>query len=67
MLRHTHASLCIDKGVDVELISKRLGHVNSNVTREIYIHKTKKQQENEQLTQLRDWLLPMLMNGQVII
>jgi integrase family protein len=47
MLRHTHASLCIDKGVDVELISKRLGHVNSNVTREIYIHKTKKQQEIE--------------------
>ena len=26
---------------------------------------TKKQQENEQLIQLRDWLLPMLMNGQV--
>ena len=26
---------------------------------------TKKQQENEQLTQFRDWLLPMLMNGQV--
>ena len=47
MLRHTHASLCIDKGVDIELISKRLGHVNSNVTREIYIHKTKKQQELE--------------------
>ena len=47
MLRHTHASLCIDKGIDVELISKRLGHVNSNVTREIYIHKTKKQQELE--------------------
>ncbi|MFN7185223.1 MAG: restriction endonuclease subunit S, partial [Alphaproteobacteria bacterium] len=23
------------------------------------------QQENQQLTQLRDWLLPMLMNGQV--
>ena len=23
------------------------------------------EQENQQLTQLRDWLLPMLMNGQV--
>ena len=47
MLRHTHASLCIDKGIDIELISKRLGHKNSRVTREIYIHKTKQQQELE--------------------
>lgn len=28
-----------------------------------YMHKTEK--ENQELTQLRDWLLPMLMNGQV--
>ena len=34
---------------------------SNNVIKEI----TKKQQENEQLNQLRDWLLPMLMNGQV--
>lgn len=47
MLRHTHASLCIDEGVDLDLISKRLGHKNSRVTKEIYIHKTKKQQELE--------------------
>ena len=47
MLKHTHASLCIDKGIDIELISKRLGHKNSRVTREIYIHKTNKQQELE--------------------
>lgn len=26
-----------------------------------------KEQENEELTQLRDWLLPMLMNGQVTV
>ena len=25
------------------------------------------QLENQQLTRLRDWLLPMLMNGQVIV
>lgn len=25
------------------------------------------EQENQQLTQLRDWLLPMLMNGQVLV
>ena len=34
---------------------------SNNIIKEI----TKKQQENEQLTQLRDWILPMLMNGQV--
>ena len=34
---------------------------SNNIIKEI----TKKQQENEQLTQLRDWLLPMLMNGLV--
>ena len=36
-------------------------HFSNNIIKEL----TKKQQENEQLTQLRDWLLPMLMNGQV--
>ena len=25
------------------------------------------QQQNQELTQLRDWLLPMLMNGQVTV
>ncbi len=25
------------------------------------------EQENQQLTQIRDWLLPMLMNGQVTV
>ena len=34
---------------------------SNNIIKEI----TKKQQENEKLTQLRNWLLPMLMNGQV--
>lgn len=26
-----------------------------------------KQKENQQLSELRDWLLPMLMNGQVTV
>ena len=42
-------------------ILDRFYDFSNNVIKEI----TKKQQENEQLTQLRDWLLPMLMNGQV--
>ncbi len=44
-------------------ILDRFYDFSNNIIEEI----TKKQQENEQLTQLRDWLLPMLMNGQVII
>ncbi len=42
-------------------ILDRFYDFSNNIIKEI----TKKQQENEQLTQLRDWLLPMLMNGQV--
>lgn len=39
-LRHTHASLMFEKGVDLETISRRLGHENSAITREIYLHVT---------------------------
>ena len=42
-------------------ILDRFYDFSNNIIKEI----TKKQQENEQLTQLRDWLLPMLMNRQV--
>ena len=42
-------------------ILDRFYDFSNNIIKEI----TKKQQENEQLTQLREWLLPMLMNGQV--
>lgn len=42
-------------------ILDRFYDFSNNIIKEI----TKKQQENEQLTQLRDWLLPMMMNGQV--
>ena len=42
-------------------ILDRFYDFSNNIIKEI----TKKQQENEQLTQLRYWLLPMLMNGQV--
>ena len=41
-LRHTHASLLMEQGVDIDSISKRLGHNDSHVTREIYLHVTKK-------------------------
>lgn len=48
-LRHTHASLLLEQGVDIDSISRRLGHSDSTVTREIYLHITKKKQNQENL------------------
>ncbi|MFR8313824.1 MAG: hypothetical protein ACLVBP_16545 [Ruminococcus sp.] len=38
---HTHASLLLEQGISIDTISRRLGHENSDVTREIYLHVTK--------------------------
>ena len=46
-LRHTHASLMMEQGIDVDTISRRLGHADSRITKEIYLHVTKKLQEKE--------------------
>ena len=45
IFRHTHASKLAEKGMPIELISKRLGHKNSAITRHIYLHITKKAAE----------------------
>ena len=37
-LRHTHTSMLAAKGVPIEVISRRLGHSNSKITREVYFH-----------------------------
>ncbi len=37
-LRHTHASMLIDRGIDVVKISKGLGHANPAITRRVYAH-----------------------------
>jgi integrase len=37
-LRHTHASMLIDAGVDVVRISRRLGHASPNITLQVYAH-----------------------------
>ena len=54
-LRHTHASLLMEQGISIEIISRRLGHENSEITREIYLHVTKKlkEKENQQLARIR--------------
>ena len=37
-LRHGHASLLIDAGVPIAVVSERLGHANPNVTLGVYTH-----------------------------
>jgi integrase len=37
-LRHTHASILIDQGVDVVTIAKRLGHASPAITLQVYAH-----------------------------
>ena len=48
-LRHTHASLLLEQDIDVDSISRRLGHADSAVTKEIYLHITEKKQEKENM------------------
>lgn len=54
-LRHTHASLLMANGIDIDTISRRLGHENSQVTREIYLHVMKKlvESDNKQLSKVK--------------
>lgn len=53
-LRHTHASLLLEQGVNIDTISRRLGHENSRITREIYLHVTEKlkEQDNECISKI---------------
>ena len=55
MLRHTHASLLLAKGMSVDSISRRLGHEDSQITRQIYLHMTSelKRQEEEKIDSIR--------------
>ena len=50
-LRHTYTSLMAEAGVPIETISRQLGHADSKVTRDIYMHVTEriKQADNERL------------------
>lgn len=46
-LRHTHVALMAESGVDLDAIARRCGHSDSDITREIYYHVTKKQREKD--------------------
>lgn len=53
-LRHTHASLLLAKGISIETISRRLGHNDSQITRDIYLHimEELKQRDNDAIRNL---------------
>ena len=46
-LRHTHVALLAENGMPLDMISRRLGHQDSRVTREVYFHVTQKLKEKE--------------------
>lgn len=47
ILRHTHVSLLAEAGIPLEAISRRLGHSGSKVTKEVYMHVTKRLEERD--------------------
>lgn len=46
-LRHTHVALMAEHGIPLDIISRRLGHKDSKITRDIYFHVTKKLKEKD--------------------
>lgn len=46
-LRHTYTSLMAEAGVPLETISRELGHADSKVTREVYMHTTEQMRKRE--------------------
>ena len=54
-MRHTHVALMAEQGVPLEIISRRLGHSDSKITKEIYFHVTEKlkQQDYERIKNIK--------------
>jgi len=49
-LRHTYATRCVEKGVDIKTLSENLGHSDVSITLQLYVHPSmelKKQQVNK--------------------
>lgn len=37
-VRHTYATLSLDEGVPLKIVSDRIGHADTTVTEQIYVH-----------------------------
>lgn len=46
-LRHTHVSLLAEAGISLEAIARRVGHANSQTTKDIYMHITERMTERD--------------------
>jgi type I restriction enzyme S subunit len=53
------------KTIPICLPDKKVVEIHSEIVKPIFERQNNLEIENQQLTELRDWLLPMLMNGQV--
>ena len=47
IMRHTHVSLMAEAGIPLEVITRRVGHEDSGITKKIYLHVTKRQEEKD--------------------
>lgn len=45
-LRHTHAVLILEAGVDMKFLQERLGHGSYQITADVYSHVSKKMETN---------------------
>jgi len=54
-LRHTHAIMLLESGADIKFVSTRLGHATINMTADVYLHITKKYEE-ENINKLQAYL-----------
>lgn len=46
-LRHSHVSYLLYKGLSLEYVAKRVGHVDTTTTQKVYAHLLKEQEEKE--------------------
>lgn len=47
IMRHTHVALMAASGVSLEAISRRLGHADSKITKQVYFHVTEQMRERD--------------------
>lgn len=55
LLRHTHAVMMLESGVDIKTVSTRLGHKNIDITANTYLHVTPEHERNA-LKKFEDYL-----------
>lgn len=53
VMRHTHVSLMAEAGVPLDVITRRVGHEDSDITKHIYLHITEKQKDREKIKDVK--------------